>query len=243
MGQVAQVAQVAQVTQVTQVAQVARSGFKVSRFQSFKVEGQEPGQDQVPSRRCSAVRLEMDALRYRDLSFKPLKEDDLPVLYGWLQAPHVREFYHRKSVPGWEEMRAEYLQRLDPGWPTRCFVCCFGSTPLGYIQTYRVADYPEYAAMIGEERGISLDLFIADAAHIGNGWGRLVLLKFLRDVAFPMFGEEHVCWIYHDKRNHRALRASRAAGFRHVRHFIEDGDPKELLALQRDEVCATRIDR
>jgi aminoglycoside 6'-N-acetyltransferase len=167
-----------------------------------------------------------------------MKEGDLPVLYAWLQAPHVREFYHRKSVAGWEEMRAEYLQRLDPDWPTRCFISYFGMTRLGYIQTYRVADYPEYSAMIGEDKGISLDLFIGDAALLENGWGRLVLLKFLRDVAFPMFCEEHICWIYHDKQNHRALRASMAAGFRHVRNFTEDGDLKELLCLNRDEVSA-----
>jgi aminoglycoside 6'-N-acetyltransferase len=183
----------------------------------------------------------MDASQYRTLNFKPLKEEDLPVLYAWLQAKHVREFYHRKTVPSWKEMHAEYIQRLDPDWPTRCFFSYSGVTPLGYIQTYRVEDYPEYGAMIGEDKGISLDLFIGDAALIGKGWGRLILLKFLRDVAFPMFCEEHVCWIYHDKQNHRALCASRAAGFRHVRSFTEDGDLKELLALNRDEVSSCNI--
>ncbi len=181
----------------------------------------------------------MDALRYRSLSFEPLKPDDLPLLYAWLQEPHIREFYHTKNIPDWDEMRAEYLQRLNPDWPTRCFLIFSAKATLGYIQAYRVADYPEYANMIGEDRGISLDLFIGDAASIGNGWGRLILLKFLKDVAFPLFPAEDVCWIYHDRLNQRALRASRAVGFRHVRNFSEDGAAKELLVLRREEASAS----
>ena len=180
----------------------------------------------------------MDPARYRSLRFDPLKEEDLPVLYSWLQAPHVREFYHKKSVPKWEEMRAEYLRRLNPDWPTKCFLTCAGMIPMGYIQAYRVADYPEYAAMIGEDKGISLDLFIGDARFVGNGWGRLILLKFLNEVAFPLFDTEQICWIYHDTLNGRALSASRAVGFRHVRDFTEEGDLKELLALHREEASA-----
>jgi hypothetical protein len=113
---------------------------------------------------------------------------------------------------------------------------CVGP-PIGYIQTYRVADHPEYAATIGEVEGISVDLFIGAADHLGIGWGRLILVKFLNEIAFPLFPEENVCWIYHEKLNQRALRASKAAGFRYVRDFVEDGIQKELLRLGKDE-CA-----
>jgi len=42
----------------------------------------------------------MDPVRYRSLSFQPLKKQDLPLMYSWLQKPHVREFYHRRmSLP------------------------------------------------------------------------------------------------------------------------------------------------
>jgi aminoglycoside 6'-N-acetyltransferase len=179
----------------------------------------------------------MGAAQYRELSFQPLREDDLPRLYSWLLEPHVREFYHRKSVSSWEETRKHYLPRLNSGSPTKCFLTCVNK-PIGYIQTYRVADYPEYAGVIGEAEGISLDLFIGDAAYLGIGWGRLILPKFLHEVAFPLFPREEVCWICHEKLNRRALRASKAAGFRYVRDFFEGGDPKELLALHKDEAAA-----
>src|SRR5690349_12394191 len=103
----------------------------------------------------------MDFERYRILSFEPLKEQDLPAMYFWLQMPHVREFYHPKPLPPWPEIREKYLQRLDPNWPTKCFLIQTGG-PFGYIQTYKVADYPEFGATIGEAEGISLDLFIGD---------------------------------------------------------------------------------
>jgi aminoglycoside 6'-N-acetyltransferase len=179
-----------------------------------------------------------NSARYRNLKFDPLEDKDLPVLYSWLQKPHIREFYHKKSLPDWEEMSADYRRRLSPDWPTRCYLSYAGLVPMGYIQAYRVADYPEYAAMIGEDQGISLDLFIGDLAFVGKGWGRLILLKFLNEIAFPLFQPEEICWIYHDKLNHRALSASRAAGFRSVRDFTEEGDLKELMALSRAEVMA-----
>ena len=136
----------------------------------------------------------MDPVRYRNIGFEPLQEQDLPLMYCWLQEPHVREFYQRKGVSSWEETRDHYLELLVIDWPTKCFLSCVGR-PIGYIQTYRVADYPDYAATIGEVAGISVDLFIGDADHLGIGWGRLILLKFLNEVAFPLFPGENVCWI------------------------------------------------
>ena len=172
--------------------------------------------------------------RYDQLSFRRIAEEDIPTIYSWLQEPHVREFYHRNSVPSWEETRRHYLQRLDPGWPTKSFLSCVGH-PIGYIQAYRIADYPEYAAMIGETEGISVDIFIGESGFLGVGWGRLILRKFLDEVAFPLFHPEKVCWIYHEPANQRALRASKAAGFQYVRDFIEDGALKELLMLRRED--------
>jgi len=187
----------------------------------------------------------MDPQRYRNLKFQSLREEDIPILYSWLQKPRVREFYHKKSVPAWNEVRAEYLQRLDPDWPTKCLLSYAGSDTIGYVQAYRVADYPEYAAKIQEGNGISLDLLIGDAEFVGKGWGRVILLKFINEVAFPVCEEEHICWIYHERLNHRALAASGAAGFKHVRYFTEDGDPKELLAVSRNEAStlAARVSR
>jgi aminoglycoside 6'-N-acetyltransferase len=183
----------------------------------------------------------MDAERYPAIHFERITEQDFEAIYAWLQMPHVREFYHTRPLSSWQEMRQKYLKRIEANFPTKGFLIRVDRA-IGYIQTYRIADYPDYAATIGETEGISIDLFIGEPDYIGNGWGRLSLLKFINDVAFPLFPQENVCWIYHDKLNHRALRTSNAVGFRYVRDFIEDGSQRELLTLRKDE-CAKLADR
>jgi aminoglycoside 6'-N-acetyltransferase len=170
-------------------------------------------------------------LRYCDLRFDPLREEDIPMLFGWLQQPHVREFYQR-DVPVWEEIRTQHLKALTTGSPTRRFVISV-DRPIGYIQAWRIADSPAYTASWGVSAGISLDLLIGEPEFVGRGWGRLILTRFLHEVAFPLFPQEELCWILHDHRNQRAMRASMAAGFLHSHHVTVHGSPHALLQLMR----------
>ena len=178
----------------------------------------------------------MDPHRYQTLSFRPLKADDIPLIYSWLQQSHVREFYHKKPVKR-KETQAHYLRLIDAATHTKCYLVLAAHQPFGYIQTYRVADYRDYYAMTGETEGISLDLFVGEPEYLGTGWGRAMLLKFLNEVAFPLFPGESVCWIYHEAANLRALRASIAVGFRYIRDFAEHGEPRQLLGIDREEVA------
>jgi aminoglycoside 6'-N-acetyltransferase len=171
------------------------------------------------------------ARRYCDLRFDPLREEDLPILFGWLQQPHVREFYQRE-VPVWDEIRAQHLKALATGSPTRRFVISVDH-PIGFIQAWRIADSPVYTAPWGVSAGISLDLLIGEPDFVGRGWGRLILVRFLREVAFRLFQEEELCCILHDHRNERALRCSKAAGFRPSHDVIVHGFPHALLRLMR----------
>jgi aminoglycoside 6'-N-acetyltransferase len=178
----------------------------------------------------------MDPVRYEGVSFEPLKAEHLGLINDWLGEPHVTEFYAPRQLQR-EAIYKKYLGRTDPASPTRAFLIRV-EIPIGYIQTYRLCDWPEYAATIGEAGGISLDLFIGDPQFVGRGWGRRILLAFLNQVAFPLFPAETVCWISHDVGNHRALRASQAAGFQRVRQIVEDGTLKELSVVSRSDAVA-----
>jgi RimJ/RimL family protein N-acetyltransferase len=175
------------------------------------------------------------ALRCCDLRFDPLGEQDLPLLFAWLQQPHVREFYQRET-PVWDEIRAQHLRTLAAGSPTRRFVISTDH-PIGYIQAWRIADSPAYTAPWGVSGGISLDLLIGEPDAIGRGWGRLILIRFLHEVAFPLFPEEDLCWILHDCRNQRAMRASVAAGFRYSHDVMVHGFRHALLQLTKVEAA------
>jgi hypothetical protein len=82
-----------------------------------------------------------------------------------------------------------------------------------------------------------MDLFIGEPDYVGKGWGRLIIVRFLNEIAFPMFPEEEVCWILHDKMNKRAIRASRAAGFRCVRDALDHQTLHEVLVVNKSEVA------
>ena len=146
------------------------------------------------------------------------------MLFGWLQQPHVREFYQR-DIPVWDEIRAQYLKAGR-------FVIST-DRPIGFIQAWRIAESPGYTAPWGIAAGISLDLLIGEPAFVGQGWGRLILTRFLNEVAFPLFPQQDLCWIIHGHRNERAMRASIAAGFRHSHDVAIHGSPHALLQLTK----------
>ena len=172
-----------------------------------------------------------DSPRLADISFEPLCLQDIPLLYLWLAEPHVREFY-APAPRSREAIFQKYAARTEPTCATKAFVIRV-ATPIGYIQVYPLSDWPEYAALVGESNGVSVDLFIGEAGYLGRGWGRRILIKFLHEVAFPIFPGEKLCWISHDVPNTRARQASRAAGFRRTRTIMENGRRMELLVIAR----------
>jgi RimJ/RimL family protein N-acetyltransferase len=107
------------------------------------------------------------------------------------------------------------------------------SVAIGLIQTYRLRDYPEYAACIGLDEGAGTDLFIGEFDHVGRGIGPLVISAFARDVVFGLQGME-VCVASPDPRNRRSLRAFEKAGFERRKMFTVPGTgTRETLVVLR----------
>src|SRR6476469_1501916 len=83
------------------------------------------------------------------VGFRPLGWEDLPLIHRWLHAPHVARWYgERLSLA---EVEAKYGARIAGRAPTRSFLMLYGERPVGYLQVYRIADYPEYAAAVQVE--------------------------------------------------------------------------------------------
>jgi len=79
-----------------------------------------------------------------------------------------------------------------------------------------------------------------DPAMLGQRFGRAMLGAYLRDVAFPLFPDEHRCFIAHEVENHAAIACSRAVGFEMVGPFVEEGFPSFLFVLCRDKWAESR---
>ena len=101
------------------------------------------------------------------------------------------------------------------------------------IQTYAVADYPEWQAIDEAEPGAAgVDLLIGEPDAIGRGLGPAALSAFARSV---VLADSRVTAVIAtvEEANRRSWRAFEKAGFAHARDVVEEGLPHRLLRLVR----------
>jgi aminoglycoside 6'-N-acetyltransferase len=170
-------------------------------------------------------------------TFRPLAEDDLPTMVRWLNTPHVRAWWQNdpRTI---EEARAKYMPRIAGTEPTSAYVILADGRPIGYIQAYTIADWPEYAGAINVEDGAAgVDLFIGEEVYVHRGLGAPILRAFLRDVVFGMPGVT-CCVIGPSASNASAIRAYEKAGFRHIKTVAVPGeeDPEYLMRITMEEL-------
>ena len=167
------------------------------------------------------------------IAFRPLTEADLEPLTDWLNVPHVAQWWSeppadsgvRPSPVTLEQTVAEYGPDLEAGGPGHEFVIVIDATPAGMIQWYRLADYPEYAAAIGEEAGdaAGVDVLIADPTLVGRGLGSRVIAQFVTEVLFATSGVDRVV-AGPAVGNARSIGAFSRAGSRWVRDAAVPGE-------------------
>lgn len=165
------------------------------------------------------------------LSFRALEMEDLRLLHLWLQRPHVRQWWRERQT--YEELVDAYSPAIEGGDPTDLYLVLLDGREIGFIETYSVADYPEYASLIGRGEGTAgVDLFIADSALTGQGLGSEVLRRFVSQIVFAN-ATTRSCVAGPETANIASVRAFEKAGFRVVGGFVEDGNKSLLLQLDR----------
>jgi aminoglycoside 6'-N-acetyltransferase len=163
------------------------------------------------------------------IEFTLLAESDFPLLRDWLGREHVRCWW-RDPV---EETVEECLAAIQGREPTDHYLIVVDGRPVGMIQTYAAADYPEWEEVVQVGAGIAgVDLLIGEAELIGTGLGPRVLDEFARRVVFAD-PETVACVATVEEPNRRSWRAFEKAGFRHVRDVEEEGLPNRLMRLDR----------
>lgn len=173
------------------------------------------------------------------IGFTDLRLSDLSKLQTWLNRPHLRRFFQKEPVT-LPHVLAEYGPAIRGEEPSHCHVAWHAGEPFGYLQCYRIAAWPGWAALIGSDEGTGVDLAIVEPHMIGRGFGRAMLSDYLRDVVFSLFPAENSCFIAHQLENTAAIACSRAVGFRYLRNFREDNFENALYALERDKSDAGR---
>jgi RimJ/RimL family protein N-acetyltransferase len=165
------------------------------------------------------------------IGFRPLTASDLPLLCEWLQREHVQRWWTDRET--YDEVVRHYLPQIEGSEPTDPYLILLEDRPAGFIQTYRVSDYAEYRDLVNVGDGVAgVDLFVAEPALTGRGFGSEAIQRFVADVIFSDPGI-HACIADPDAENGASLRAFEKAGFRVVRQFVDPTDHDRLHALVR----------
>jgi aminoglycoside 6'-N-acetyltransferase len=159
------------------------------------------------------------------IEFRPLAEDDLPLLEEWLKRPHVRRWWRDDLT----ESLAEYRAAIEGREPTDHYVIFVDGRPVGMIQTYLVSDYPDWDQVVHVGPDVAgVDLLVGEEDRIGRGLGPEILAAFVRD---HVTASSVVATV--EEENRRSWRAFEKAGFRHLRDVEEEGKPHRLMRLDR----------
>jgi aminoglycoside 6'-N-acetyltransferase len=163
------------------------------------------------------------------IRFRPLQESDLPQVEEWLRTEHVAAWWRDPLEIALEKRREALEGRRD----VEHYVILEDRRPVGLIQTYRVADHPDWGDLVGvEPEAAGVDLFVGEPDAVGRGLGPEILREFARTVVFSRPGTTAVVATV-EEANRRSSRAFEKAGFRHVRDVDEDGVPHRLMRLER----------
>jgi len=172
------------------------------------------------------------------IGFRQMVMDDLLLMHRWLQVPQVLEWWWGGVAPSYEAVAEKYGPRIRSEEPTDQYIILYGDWPIGYIQTYMIRDYPEYAALVDADAGAAgVDLFIGEVEYLHKGLGRHILRAFLRDIVFGM-GNATSCVIGPSETNRIAIRAYEKAGFRFFKTIPSSNEPtpEYLMRIARAEI-------
>jgi aminoglycoside 6'-N-acetyltransferase len=154
--------------------------------------------------------------------FRPMTAADLPMVRGWLTAPHVLEW--------WGDPVEQFgLVSDDLDHPAMDqFVVAVDDRPFAYLQCYDPLAWPENG--LGDHplgtRGI--DQFIGELDLVGRGHGSAFIRAYtdrLLAAGAPRVLTDP------DPNNHRAIRAYEKAGFRREQ-IVDTPDGLALLMVR-----------
>lgn len=146
------------------------------------------------------------------ITFCKVNFEDIPLMHKWFNMQHVQSFY---SLREWSE--EEVLRKLSPDIkgekPVYGFIVYDQDLPIGYIQYYRLVDYPweeqDFSKEV-REQAAGIDLFIGDPSYVGKGVGSKMVNAFLKERIEPFF---HYCVADPDERNQASVRMFEKCGF------------------------------
>lgn len=151
------------------------------------------------------------------------------MLSQWLAAPHVKAWWREDHDP--PAIEAKYGPCVDGREPTEVFVVDADRAPIGLIQRYRIADYPDWErALSGGSAppgAVGIDYLIGVETLLGRGLGSRIIDRFVQKTwsRYPRASAIAVEVLQANRRSWRALEKS---GFeRSWAGTIDSDDPSD----------------
>ena len=163
------------------------------------------------------------------VTFRSMREDDIPLLHGWLHRSHVVEWWGRHdAAPSIIKTREKYLPRILEATSVRVYIALSDSRPIGFAQSYvafGVGDGWWEDEIDPGVRGI--DQFLCDGNRLGQGLGTRMVMAFVR----MLFSQPNVTRVQTDPslNNMRAIRCYEKSGFRRLRNIVTPDGPALLM--------------
>lgn len=170
------------------------------------------------------------------IRFERLRTSGLALVHRWLNEPHVARWWYDEGSSH-DEVEKNFMPSIVGEDPTVPYLILHGDTPIGYIQSYRISDHPDYETQVRIERAAGVDLFIGEEGYLYRGLGSHIIRRFLEEL---VFANEDVgsCVIGPEPENAAAIRAYEKAGFHYLRtiHVPGEPGPEYLMLITREEV-------
>jgi aminoglycoside 6'-N-acetyltransferase len=164
-----------------------------------------------------------------NLAFRRMTADDLPLVRGWLEEPHVG--------PWWKPSEIDDVTRAVRGEePVETWLLLLDGREVGYFQLYDIAcddAYRAACATVGVAPGTAgMDYLLGDPELIGRGIGTEAIKHFVEDIVFGR-NEYPAVTAGPEPRNAASIRVLEKNGFVFV-GTIDSGDgPEHLMRRER----------
>ena len=170
------------------------------------------------------------------ITFRRLTDDDLPLLYRWLNEPGIVRWWEGDDV-SWEAVVRDYGSTSTD--PTEYYIASLDGEDVGWIQCYATASYEDHREVqrwrsLGvEETAAGIDYLIADPASRGRGLGSAMIRAFVDEIVFGRHPDWTAVGASPQAANVASWRALEKAGFSLVGEFVDEHGPARLMVAPR----------
>jgi len=170
------------------------------------------------------------------VTLRAMTRGDLPDVTRWRQSEHVHRWWASDGDPTLEAVTSQYGPRIDGMSPTRMWVAEVNGRSVGFVQDYRISDYPEFSMLAPDPDAIGIDYVVGEVQWVGRGIGTRMIWAWLLRMR-SRFPDAACCFAAPDHRNEASLRVLDKLGFTRGLWFDEpkaDGSVDTVVGCSLD---------